>query len=638
MTFFESIRSTRYQPLVILAVLYVVLSAVLRPVLWLAFGGEASVSTIELLLAVLVGVLTDTIQLVYILALPAIFLFAVSDRIYNSAVNRYFLDGFLYLACFGLVYLCAVEFFFFEEFDSRFNLVAVDYLMYPTEVFINLWDSYPIVWFFLGSLIIAALIFGRVRPHFHPAPVTHSRFALRTKILLLHILLIALVTWTISSDSFHFSANRVTNQIASSGISSFFRALRTDELDYDLYYRTIEPQHAFAIMRGELSNGGVFDGAGHEDLNRSFAARADGLGKLNIVVIGEESLGAGFVGALGDRRGLTPHFDHYSKLGLHFTNAYATGTRTVRGLEAISASFPPIPSEAILKRPGSEGIANWGAVMNRLGYESLFLYGGFSRFDNMGYYFSSNGFRISDRFDIKNQTFANIWGACDQDLFRHAISEFDRLAAEKKPFFSIVMSTSNHKPFTFPPGVPDVPERGGGREAGVRYADYAVGELLRSAAGKPWFDDTIFIIVADHDARVYGRSYIPLERYRIPLLIFAPKHVAPGVVDTLTSQIDIAPTILGMLGLPYRAPFYGQDVLHLPRDVRRSILVNHNHSVAIYREGVLGVLGLNKSVQSFSYDPATARQEPIENDPQLIDLATSYFQTGYQLFHQQRYK
>jgi phosphoglycerol transferase MdoB-like AlkP superfamily enzyme len=199
----------------------------------------------------------------------------------------------------------------------------------------------------------------------------------------------------------------------------------------------------------------------------------------------------------------------------------------------------------------------------------------------------------------------------------------------------MVMSTSNHKPFTFPEGIPNVPAKGGGRHAGVRYADYAIGKFIEAARSRSWFNDTLFVIVADHGARVYGKTEIPLKTYRIPLLVYSPAHIQPQVVDTLTGQIDIAPTVLGLLGFAYQAPFFGQDVLHSPGQ-QRVALFSHNHDVAAYRDGNLVVLGLNKSVATLHYDAASDSYTPIGEDPDLTQLAIAYFQTGYELFQDRR--
>lgn len=160
------------------------------------------------------------------------------------------------------------------------------------------------------------------------------------------------------------------------------------------------------------------------------------------------------------------------------------------------------------------------------------------------------------------------------------------------------MTTSPHSPYTFPSGVEGVRPKGGDRVDGIRYADFSVGEFIAKAAKHSWYNNTVFIVVADHDARVYGREQIPLKHYRIPLLVFAPEGAQPAVVKTATSQVDIAPTVMGLLGLPYQAPFYGQDVLHIAAGQPRPILLNHDHDVGLLLGDHLVVLGLQKERQS----------------------------------------
>jgi phosphoglycerol transferase MdoB-like AlkP superfamily enzyme len=333
---------------------------------------------------------------------------------------------------------------------------------------------------------------------------------------------------------------------------------------------------------------------------------------------------------------LTPELDKLAKQGLFFNKAYATGTRTVRGLEAITASFPPIPSESIVKRPGNDHIATWGKVMQENGYHASFLYGGFSQFDNMKTFYAGNGYAVSDRLDIENPRFTNIWGVSDQDLFDHARTYFDQRVASGAPFFSIIMTTSNHSPYTFPVGIDGVRPHGGNRMDGIRYADYALGEFIEKSKNASWYENTLFVVVADHGARVYGSEQIPLQSYEIPLLIMAPGHVQPQQVASPISQMDIAPTVLGLLGLPYQAPFFGQNVF-AANEQSRVLLFNHNHDVALYQDGKLAVLGLNNRLHSYKCRLGEDRLEKIADDNAVADLAAAYYQTAFNLFTQHTY-
>ncbi|MGE0582128.1 MAG: LTA synthase family protein [Steroidobacteraceae bacterium] len=614
---------------------YLVAGLLLRTALWGSFGIGAGVTDVGFLGTLVAGVAADAVQALYLFAPFAVAAWLLADRVYRSAPMRITVLVSSGLVFFGLTFLAAVEYFFFQEFDARFNLVSVDYLLYPTEVVGDIWSAYPVVTVAaLAAVLSVATVVVLRRPLLAG---THASTTLRGRsaVFAAYALLLGIAIAGVDKDSFDYSANRVANEIAANGAGSFFNALRTSEIDYHAYYATRAPEANLHTLRAALGQGdGHFLDAG---LDRAFPARSDGLGRLNVVVVVSESFGAEFSRAYGGDRDWTPFFDAYSKQGLMFTNMYASGTRTVRGLEAISASFPPIPSTSILHRPGNAGIATWGSVMRGLGYSTSFFYGGYGQFDDMNAFFAGNGFEVADRRAIDGPVrFENIWGVADEDLYDLALRRFDTLASDGKPFFAIVMNTSNHKPFTFREGIPGVKAEGGGRESGVRYADYAQAYLLREAAKHRWFDDTLFVIVADHGARVYGREDIPLKTYRIPMLFYSPKHIAPGQVATLTTQIDVAPTVLGLLGLPYSAPFFGQDVRHTPAKDRVAFF-SHNHDVALYRDGELAILGLRKSVKNLRYDAATNTYDPAPADPALDSLAVAYYQTAYEMFRRHDY-
>jgi phosphoglycerol transferase MdoB-like AlkP superfamily enzyme len=297
-----------------------------------------------------------------------------------------------------------------------------------------------------------------------------------------------------------------------------------------------------------------------------------------------------------------------------------------------------VPGESIVKRPHNEGMFNWSTVMAKNGYTPTFVYGGFGTFDNMNYFFGSNGYRVIDRTDMDDAHFANIWGVSDEDLFRNAVRVFDEQHARGERIFSVVMSTSNHKPFTFPAGVPGVPEKGGGREAGVRYADHAIGAFFDMAKAKSWFDDTLFVIVADHGARVYGREDIPIRTYEIPLVLYSPKHVKPGRVDALTSQIDVAPTVLGsILGFNYDSTFFGIDVL---RDSHpgRLIPLNHNRDIALFDGRNLVEIGFRKTAAQYVYDPVTHTQTAVAIEPERTKDTIAIFQEAFELYSERLYR
>lgn len=629
----------RFRPLLTVATCYVVLGLLLRLVLWSCFGYAQKVETSSLTWILPAGFVADAVQSLYLLAPFAIFLWLAPSRwLHSKAIRAGILLG-AYVWLFVVAFGAAIEYFFFEEFDARLNLIAVDYLVYPTEVIGDIRASYPVMQVTLAlGLLIAATVYA-LRKTLLDGHWENVGFPARTKIFGVFFCAWMAAIFGFETHALAYSDNRVANEIAVNGASSFFRALRTNEIDYHTYYASRRPIDNLRLLTAQFAHdGGKFTELDKGELNRVFGGNPNGLGRLNVVVVASESFGAEFSKLHGSQRDWTPEFDAYAQKGVWFRHMYASGTRTVRGLEAIVTSLPPIPSVSVLRRPGNEDIANWGSVMRANGYDASFLYGGYGYFDNMNYFFSKNGFEVLDRRDIRQPVrFENIWGVSDEDLFDMALSHYDDLAKSGKPFFSLIMTTSNHKPFTFRSGVPGVKPMAGGRESGVRYADFAQGYFLREAERRAWFDRTLFVIVADHGARVYGREEIPLKTYEIPMLFYSPANLKPARIDTLTTQIDIAPTVLGMLGLPYKAPFFGQDVIHAPPEYRVAVF-NHNYDVALYRNGELAVLGLGKSVRDVYYDRTTDSYRQAPNNARLNDLAVAYYQTASELFHSRRYK
>ena len=632
---------TRFSPWLTIVAVYLALGLFSRAFLWFKFGIEADVGASRLPYILAAGFINDLVESLYLFAPFALYILLVPDRWFRSTANRVLLYGATAATIAGLIYLTAAEYFFFEEFDARFNIVAYDYLAYPTEVFIDIWDAYPVMKVLGVAVSLAALAVYFLRRSIKPGFDHVVRFRERLVAFVPFALVLGLAVAFYMTNALSLSSNRVENELVQNGHSSFFRAARTSDIDYEAYYAHAKPAQNLKLLEQQLaSDGAPFTQLAEGKINRLHAARPAGLGRLNVVVVSSESFGAEFSKLHGAEKDWTPNFDSFAKQGLWFSNTYASGTRTVRGLEAITSSFPPIPTVSILRRPGNQGIGSWGKVMNDLGYQSSFLYGGYGYFDDMNRFFSGNGFQVLDRTDIKNVRFENIWGVADEDLFDRAIQHFGEQHKAGKPFFSIIMTTSNHKPFTFRPGLEQegIKAEGGGRQSGVRYADYALGYFLREAAKQPWFDDTIFVVVADHGARVYGKAEIPLETYEIPLMIYSPKHIAPRQIDTLMTQIDIAPTVLGLLGLEYEAPFFGIDALRERPDNERIALFSHNHDVAILRDNQLVVLGLGKTHQSLTYDPVAKIFKPRADDPELRALGVAYFQTASDLFKTNRYK
>ncbi len=529
------------------------------------------------------------------------------------------------------------EWVFWEEFETRFNFIAVDYLVYTREVLGNIVESYPVVPLIAGVAALATLptwLF-RARIRAAHAPATQAGWR-----VLYAALAFALPwgAWHLADiDQMQFSGNAYANELSGNGLMTFVTAFRRNELDYPRFYATLPAAQAERILaelgveRHPLSK--ALD-PGPEEVERFDPRRVPfKRPPRNVVLISVESLSAKFLGSFGNPAGLTPRLDALARDGLLFTQLYATGTRTVRGLEALSLGTPPIPGQAIVRRPGNEHLATVGEILRRQGYETLFLYGGYGYFDNMNAYFAGNDYRVVDRTDFPKASvgFANVWGVADEFLFDNSLVQLDKTHAAGKPFMAQIMTTSNHRPFTYPDGRIDIPSPGK-RDGGVKYTDYAIGRFIDQARKKPWFDDTLFVIVADHCASAAGRTKLPVPGYHIPLILYAPALLKPGRDDRLASQIDIPPTLLDALGLPGDDHFFGLSLFEQGAEGRRAFISNYQE-LGYLKAGKLVVLGPKQRVDIFSID-ADGDALPAAPDPRLRDEAVAYYQTAFKAFRE----
>ena len=573
------------------------------------------------------GLVYDCAAFSYAGAALAFYLLVLPEKIYTAAWHRLAFYGVFFIAAFLLAFNLAAEYYFFYEFGVRYNFIAVDYLVYTNEVLGNIRESYnlPLVLPLVAALAGGALwLFGRRLAFSFANPLT---FRVRLVSALPVFAAPALFFFLLDGRLAQVSKNEYANEVAMNGLYAFGSAFMNNELPYDKFYASGEPEAAFKTLRASLAGPGVEFTDQGLDINRKIKARGP-LKKLNVVVIVEESLSAEYLSAFGAARGegTLPNHDALAGKSLFFKRFYAAGTRTVRGLEAITLSMPPLPGTSIVKRPDNGNFFSWGSVMRDFGYVNKFIYGGYGYFDNMNAFYSGNGFDIVDRANFAKDeiTFANIWGVCDGDLLAKTLKEADADHNAAKPFFYMVMTTTNHRPFTYPDGKIDIPSSAQSRTGALKYSDYAIGEFLAQASKKPWFKDTIFVITADHCANSAGKTEIPVRNYHIPLIIYSPAHIKPAVVETLSAQADLAPTVLGLMNASYESRFFGRDMLNGKPEGRA--FLSTFQKIGLLKDGRLAVLGPKKYLKTYKWDEAAKALTGVSEDKALEDEAVSFYQ------------
>ena len=558
----------------------------------LSLRPDVSGHSSELARSFVIGSVYDLITTPFVLAPLILFLAVLPNRAARWRLPRVLISLGIPVSVFLLLFTAVAEWIFWDEFASRFNFIAVDYLVYTHEVIGNIWQSYPVGKILMALAIVSLLVsWPLIRHSWASAALPLSWPGRLAGVLVALVLPVVLFSSVSSTDKNRFS-NDSLNELAGNGLYEFASAARNNEMDYMRLYASLPDKEAFSFVREKLSQ--TTDGwrsANHED--RQYTIRAAAPEKhLNVVLISVESLGAEFVGAWGDPRGLTPRIDQLAKESLTFGKLYATGNRTVRGLEALTLSIPPTPGQSIVKRPNNGHLFTLGEIFKNRGYDTTYIYGGYGYFDNMEEFFSNNNYRVVDRKVIAKEKihYENIWGVADEDLFDLAVSEIDASLAKSngQPIFAHIMTTSNHRPYTYPEGRIDIPS-GTGRDGAVKYTDWAIGHFIDEARKKPWFKDTLFVITADHGASARGTGELPIDKYKIPLLFYSPAHIKPERIDRLMSQIDIPPTLLGRLNFSYDSKFFGHDLFRVPPGEERAFVANYQ-SLGYLRDGRLVML------------------------------------------------
>ena len=578
----------------------------------------------------------------------------------------------LWLAIALLLFGAVAEITFWLEFSTRFNFIALDYLIYTQEVIGNIRESYPVGKIFAGIGAVALVILLIIRPAVRRAEEDGLTWVQRIGLVLYvfiapftmmylgnvdqmekqYMPLVSSEATSVMPLELRKTAgipttgvvnpnNTFANELSGNGLFTIAAAQRRNELDYDKFYRTMpQPQANTALVAMGVKRTSLGD-VRKPDLSDEPATNVTPFSSKpkNIIMISVESLSAEFMDSYGGTKNLTPELDKLGKAGMKFERVFATGTRTVRGLEALSLGTPPIPGQAIVRRPAHDHLSTVGELLKHQGFSTFFFYGGYGYFDNMNAYFAANNYRVVDRTDIPKDKvgFENVWGVADEYLFDHVIRTLDDKSekgtgktAEEKPFFAQVMTTSNHRPYTYPANRIDIPSPGG-RDGGVKYTDYAIGKFIKDASKKPWFKDTLFVIVADHCASAAGKTRLPVTGYHIPLIFYAPALLKPAVFSPMISQIDIAPTLIEVLGKNGSAQFFGRSIFEPGKLAERAFISNYQ-ALGYMKDNTLTVLLPKQGVESYQVDPKTLATTPTLVNPQLRDEAIAYYQTASKAF------
>ena len=588
------------------------------------------------------GFRIDLSTLGYLLVLPAMLhpwlMLSKHHKVWLKTLKVIFFLAFIAVVFFELATPA-----FISEYGFRPNRLFIEYLAYPNEVMKMLLNGHLLT---LALVIIFLIVFSRIcwpvldkvvglhKPNHSPAAI----YSVLSCVAMLAIFFLCARGTVghrpINPSLVYFSTDPLINSLTLNSIYSVAHAYKQfgNEKNAAKLYGKMDDKKVIKLIRQET---GLDPQIFQDNTRPSLSSRLpvfNGKPK-NLVIILEESLGAQFVSSLGGLP-LTPEIDKLNDEGWAFKNLYATGTRSVRGIEAVITGFTPTPARAVVKLDKSQSnFFSIASLLKKNGYATQFIYGGESHFDNMKSFFLGNGFTdIVDLKDFVDPKFVASWGACDRDLFNQADIELTKLHNSNQPFMSFIFSSSNHDPFEIPEGIVtpieysdeqlslyDEKERR--RHKAIQYADFALGEFIDRAKLRPYWKDTVFLVVADHDARALGSDLVPIKNFHIPGVILnsTKGHLSD---ERIVSQIDLAPTVLSQMGITYQSPMLGHDLNDINTSGRA--MMQYAANFAYMKGNEVTILQPQKAATNFIYNFEHKTLESIKTNPILTDIALAH--------------
>ncbi len=588
------------------------------------------------------GIRMDLILIAYFSFLPMLLLLLLPNCITQKLKG--FIRWYFILVMFYFIFMELTTIPFINQYDTRPNRIFVEYLKYPKEVLGMLGKGFllPVISVLIGSVVgIWALL--KITKNWTQNIATSYWL----KLILLPLIAGVLILFARSSlghrpanpSTASFSSDQMVNSLAlNSGYSLFYAIYAMkDEKNASKLYGEMEFEKALENVKSQMYIAdSLFVNNAQSPLLHQQNPKIPLVRPYNLVILLQESLGAEYVGALGGLP-LTPNIDALAKEGQLFTNLYATGTRSVRGIEATVTGFFPTPSRSVVKLGNSQsGFFTLADLLQKHGYETSFIYGGMATFDNMASFFTGNGFKtIIDEDDYTDVAFKGTWGVSDEDLMKKAHETFVNYG--EKPFFSLVFSSSNHTPFEYPEGrITRYDKEKATVNNAIKYADYAIGEFFKMAKKASYYENTIFIVIADHNTRTFGAKLVPIHKFHIPALIIG-KNVPKTAYTKLCSQLDIAPTLLDYIGLANQNPMPGRNLCQLPDSVAGRAIMQYYQNNAYWENDKVVIMQPKHAPLSFVYKQNDEVFEPIPLDTELHQKALATVVVASELYKKRTY-
>lgn len=526
---------------------------------------DTSVDKADILMAFLMGIRFDMVISGYILILPFFILTVLS--FFNRTFPVVYKVLFYYVyAFFSIAFLvCAIDIPYFKQFFSRFTITGFEWLGSPKFVFKMVIEE-PRYWLIMIPFLCFIFIFYKAFKRIISNSRETSPLPLIPKTGL-YLLCLGLIFVGIRGrvekkspiriGTAYFCNNPFLNQL---GLNPNFTLIRS-------YLDSKEERNKTVQLMNDaeaLANVQKYLNVGKPDKNFPLLRQRNKYIKpnnYNVVLIIMESMSAAKMERGGNANHLTPFLDSISHKGYYFSNTYTAGIHTFNGIFSSLFAMPALFRQHPMKESGILKYHGLFSTLKEKGYSTAYFTTHDGQFDNVEGFLKANDCEtVISQINYPASEVKTTLGVPDKYMFEYSIPVLNKLSEKKKPFVAAFMTASDHGPYY----VPDYfkPRSSELKMQVTEYADYSLQQMIKMASKQKWFKNTVFVFVADHGAPMDNTYDIALDYNHAPLLFYAPYIIKkPKTLDCMAGQIDIFPTIMGLLKQPYANNTLGIDLL-----------------------------------------------------------------------------
>jgi len=534
-------------------------------------SGVISFSDLSLLpISFVYGFRFDTSVSCYILALP----FIISSLgFFFKPIRKIFFHFSFYLLLafyFAAYFICCADIPYFMQFSSRLSTAAFLWIGTPGFVIKMIVGTFS-YWIFFVLFVLVCFRFYQVAAREKKKVVTD--FESHTQLFFLKSLLFLILFAPILflgmrgriaekspmvTGTAYFSENNFLNQLGLNGAFTFISSAAEDLENGNQHMSLMDDEMAVENARKYLKIDSEYD----SPIARKVVA-AGKEKKMNVVLVIMEGMSSFNMGKYGGRDTVTPVLTALSKKGLYFENIFSQGIHTFNGIYSSLFSYPSLLHKHSMRNIPAKQYYSMPLVLKKNNYETRFFITHDGQFDNAQGFLTANGFdRVYAESDYPKGKVLSTLGVPDDYLFDFSISKLNEIAATGKNFFAGYMTGSNHNPIIIPDWVTEKFSSGEDHIRIIQYSDWAIGEFLKNCSKQDWYNNTIFVFVSDHGANWLHTYDMPLGFHHVPLIMYAPGlQLEPKSIYNPGGQLDIFPTVMGLMNMSYLNSTMGIDLL-----------------------------------------------------------------------------